>query len=498
MRWCVARPWWACVPVAVLFLLIGQGRVDAAPQDPPPSTIVCGSKPGERQQCDANTEGGVTVVRALGDVACELGRTWGYDQRGVWVADGCSAEFAVKAARTTFGTYTPLQGFKVADTDRGDMNLRLFTYVRYLNQQGVDPTYTNAFGRTTDVQQRHDIQLNKVQVYFSGWLLDRRFRYLAYVWTANVSQGQNSQVVVAGNLRYNVSDRLSVAAGIGGLPGVRSTEGNFPFWLMVDSRQIADEFFRPSYTTGFWVEGRLLKGLTYAAMLGNNLSQFSIDAGQLDPGLDTVSGALVWMPTTGEFGRGFGDYDRHDRVATRVAIHGTRSNETRQGQPDTDAFDNVQLRVSDGSVIFTPGLFADDVQIESATYALFAIDAGIKYRGVSFDVEHYRRRIDSFGTRGAGLLPFKELNDSGYQVQASAMVMPGVMQVYGGGSRVSGQYGKPSDVRVGLSYFPARNEVIRWNFEYAQFNRSPVGALALPFSVGVNGPVFQTNLMVWF
>jgi hypothetical protein len=33
------------------------------------------------------------------------------------------------------------------------------------------------------------------------------------------------------------------------LPGTRSVEGNFPFWLGIDTRLIADEFFRPSYTS---------------------------------------------------------------------------------------------------------------------------------------------------------------------------------------------------------------------------------------------------------
>ena len=38
-------------------------------------------------------------------------------------------------------------------------------------------------------------------------------------------------------------------------PSVRSTEGQFPYWLGVDDRLIADEFFRGSYTTGVWLKG---------------------------------------------------------------------------------------------------------------------------------------------------------------------------------------------------------------------------------------------------
>jgi hypothetical protein len=461
------------------------------------STIVCGSKAGERQVCAANTSGGVTLVKALGTAACEIGKTWGYDANGVWVSDGCAGEFAVaEKPAEKFGRYTPMVGLKVADTDHGDLTIRLFTYLRYLTQAGTDPTYTNAFGKTSDVQRRQDLQLNKMQVYFQGWLMNPKFRYVAYVWTSNTSLGQTSQVVVAGNLQYAVNDHLTLGGGITGLPGVRSTAGNFPFWLAVDTRPIADEFFRPSYTTGLWASGNIAKGLSYQAMIGNNLSQFGIDAGQLDPGMDTFSGELAW--TTGGYGRPFGDFASHQKMATRVAGHYTRSDESRQGQPTNDGFDNVQIRVSDGSVIFSPGLFAADTQIENATYRMVSLDAGVKYRGFSFDFEHYTRRVDSFNIRGTGTLPITELNDTGFTLQASAMAIPSRLQVYMGASKVYGEYGDPSDVRVGATYFPWKNEVVRWNAEYLNVKRSPVGALSLPYLVGSNGSVFHTNFMVWF
>jgi len=482
--------------IAWLALLLVSAAPGAA-QTGQAVTVVCGAKAGERQTCAADTSGGVTLVQPLGTAACELGRTWGYDASGIWVSDGCAAEFSVIAkAPAKFGRYTPMVGLKVADTDHGDLTIRLFTYLRYLNQAGTDDTYTDAFGGTSDIKQRRDLQLNKMQVYFHGWLMNPRFRYLAYVWTSNTSLGQTSQVVVAGNLQYGVNDHLTLGGGIAGLPGVRSTSGSFPFWLAVDTRLIADEFFRPSYTTGLWASGNIVKGVSYQAMVGNNLSQFGIDAGQLDPGMDTISGELAW--TTGEFGRAFGDFTAPDRVATRLAAHYTRSDETRQGQPSNDGFDNVQIRVSDGNVIFAPALFAADTQIENATYQMISLDAGVKYRGFSLDVEHYTRRVDNFKTRGAGTLPLTELNDTGFSLQASAMAIPRQLQLYMGASKVYGEYGDPSDVRIGATYYPWKNEVVRWNAEYINLKRSPVGALSLPYSVGSNGSVFHTNFMVWF
>ncbi|HET9793826.1 MAG TPA: DUF3011 domain-containing protein, partial [Thermoanaerobaculia bacterium] len=57
-------------------------------------TVLCESKGNERQHCAADTSRGVALVRTLSDEApCLLGKTWGYDDAGIWVTDGCSAEF---------------------------------------------------------------------------------------------------------------------------------------------------------------------------------------------------------------------------------------------------------------------------------------------------------------------------------------------------------------------------------------------------------------------
>jgi hypothetical protein len=141
---------------------------------------------------------------------------------------------------------------------------------------------------------------------------------------------------------------------------------------------------------------------------------------------------------------------------------------------------------------------ARSVQIDNATYQMLAIDGGVKYRGFSFDVEYYRRRLENFTTRGPGVLPFAALRDTRFQIQASAMIAPQFAQVYAGGSRVYGEYGDPRDVRAGVTFFPWKNEVVRWNFEFIHLKRSPVGSLTLPYSVGGNGPVFHSSFMLWF
>lgn len=53
----------------------------------------CESNDGRTRECAANTRAGVQLVRQLSRTACIQGRTWGYGRNGVWVSDGCRAEF---------------------------------------------------------------------------------------------------------------------------------------------------------------------------------------------------------------------------------------------------------------------------------------------------------------------------------------------------------------------------------------------------------------------
>ena len=185
-------------------------------------------------------------------------------------------------------------------------------------------------------------------------------------------------------------------------------------------------------------------------------------------------------------------------MATRLGIHYTRSNEDRQEQPGTEAPDNAQIRLSDGNIVFTPGLFGPGINVTNVVYQMESLDAGVKHRGFALEGEFYWRRLSNFRGTEIGALPFDHLTDTGFQLQGSAMVVPKTAQLYVSGSKIFGDYGKPSDVRFGVNVFPWKNQVVRWNTELLYLNRSPVGYLSVPFAVGGNGPVFHSNFELNF
>ena len=399
-----------------------------------------------------------------------------------------------------WGSYTPNLGFKLVDTKYGDVNLSIYTYVRYLNQLGLDGSYMDAFGNVKGVQRRQDVQLQKLQMKFLGWVLNPKLRYFLYAWTSNANQGLGAQVVLAGNLQYTFNKYITLGGGIRSLPGTRSVEGNFPFWTNVDSRHIADEFFRPSYTSGIWAMGNITDRVKYITMLGNNMSTLGVPASRMDNGLNTWSNALIWFPT-GDFeqgfsGQGWGDFEHHKTFSTRLAFHYTRSDENKESQPNSEQFENTQIRLSDGTVIFTPDIFGKGVTVEDVRYQMSTVDAGFKYKGFSLEGEYYWRFLDNF--RGINTEGIPNQFDHGFQMQGTAMLMPKTLQAYVGYSKIFGNYGQPYDFRFGTNWFPYKNKVLRWNTEALYLYKSPVGYTSVAYPVGGRGWVFNTSVELAF
>ncbi len=57
--------------------------------------LISCSSDGGRKYCDVRTGRGVRLVKQQTDAPCKQGSTWGYDGLGIWVDQGCSADFAI-------------------------------------------------------------------------------------------------------------------------------------------------------------------------------------------------------------------------------------------------------------------------------------------------------------------------------------------------------------------------------------------------------------------
>jgi len=74
-------------------------------------TIRCESDNGRTEVCRVDTRGGVRLVDQDSRSPCVYGRTWGYDNRGIWVARGCRAKFQVGNAYARSSRYNDRYGY---------------------------------------------------------------------------------------------------------------------------------------------------------------------------------------------------------------------------------------------------------------------------------------------------------------------------------------------------------------------------------------------------
>jgi len=86
-------------------LLVAGGTVQA--QDWGQAKVVrCASVDRRDNYCPVEIRGEVRMLRQLSKAACRQGSSWSFDRHGIWVSEGCAAEFAV--ARGGTRRYAPI------------------------------------------------------------------------------------------------------------------------------------------------------------------------------------------------------------------------------------------------------------------------------------------------------------------------------------------------------------------------------------------------------
>jgi hypothetical protein len=125
-----------------------------------------------------------------------------------------------------------------------------------------------------------------------------------------------------------------------------------------------------------------------------------------------------------------------------------------------------------------------------------SVDGGVKYHGMSLEVEYYWRWLSNF--TGPGTDVISDIDDHGFQAQSSAMVVPKILQVYLSGSAIRGRFGDGSELRAGANWYPLKRWGLRMNLEWLHLEDCPVGYTAVPYPVGGNGDVFSLNFEMNF
>jgi hypothetical protein len=381
------------------------------------------------------------------------------------------------------GEFTPGRGFQIVKNKFASLNISMYAMARYINQLPGNDTWEDHLGNTHKFTGRNDIYWHRVMLWFTGYLGNsRKLTYMTTVWTVFTTQ----QTLVYGNISYRFNKHARAAIGITPNPCIRSLQGPFPFFTSTD-RTMTEDALRGGFTNGFILTGEVVPRVKYTLMIGNNLSQLGIKANQLTRHLSKGI-TLEWMPTTGEFGPrgGNGDFEQHEKLATRFGANYCHSRENRFNNIDTPSPDNTQVRMSDGVLFFETGSLAPGVTVTEANYDMFAVDLGFKYQGLALHTEFYHRTLTHFDADGE--LPLNSITDNGYSLQALFMVVPKTVCVYAVNTRIIDEFKRnPWEAGGGVNIYPHKTRSWRINAQCMYVYKSAAGGTFGLYTAGQTG-----------
>jgi hypothetical protein len=148
--------------------------------------------------------------------------------------------------------------------------------------------------------------------------------------------------------------------------------------------------------------------------------------------------------------------------------------------------DETQIRNTDGILFFQTGALAPGVTVIEATYNMGSIDLGLKYNGLGIDLEFFGRKLSNFNATGP--VPIHTINDYGYVVQISKMVVPRVLMVYGINSFFWDQWDRhPWEAGGGVNVYPMKSRSWRLNMQVDYVYKCAAGGTFGLYTAGQTG-----------
>jgi len=384
------------------------------------------------------------------------------------------------------------KGFVLASSPEGGMPFRLVlnhvSQFKYTNSMATEPTYTDHFGNEHDVLRRNDVQLTRDVFYFSGYAFHPRLDFNILLFTSSATL----VATAAGYVGFVFNKGFALRAGYFSLPSVRSLTGTYPFFHGID-RSMATNYFRPGFTQGIWANGEPIPGFNYIAMIGNALNTLDIKASSLND--NRFAGAVsVWYDSN-DFGKPWNDYEHHQSVALRIGTAFTFAREDRLSDLDQSTPENNATYLSDGLLLFATGSLAPNVTISLADFYLWAIDAGLKYRGLAINAEFYLRWLNNFVSDGP--LPVSSMFDWGFDFSAGHFLWRGG-ELFVRSSLIHGPFATAIEGSVGFTWYPFHTRQVWLNLEVIGIRDCPYFSGYYSYSVGQTGVVIPAQFLVRF
>jgi hypothetical protein len=365
------------------------------------------------------------------------------------------------------------------------------TQVRYTAFDAGERTWTDSTGAVLPITDRSNFEIPRGRAVFSG------FVFLPdLTWMLNIDYNTVSDSAInfrAYWMAYTFNRGLTLYLGQNKVPGSREWLVSNMYMLGPD-RSMATTFFRPSLSQGIWATGEPIDGLFYHAMISNGFNTLNTTPSQLDSRM--AFSLSVWDEPWGEFGAGYGDFEWHQEPALRFGTSLTYSPEQGQ-QGDSDAPENAEIRLTDGTVLTAPGALAPGVTLNTYYVGLETFDVSYKYRGFSISGEFYLQQL--FGLRGNGPLPVSSLFAYGGFLQSGYFVIPQKFEIYGRTSQITGRNGNGGEFALGFNWFflPGKQN-LRYTLDADWIERSPAQQNRTDYRAGDTGLLIRSQFQLFF
>jgi len=372
------------------------------------------------------------------------------------------------------------------------LRIRNQNMFRYDGFGRAESSWTDSAGNVIPINNSNYFGIPRGRLIFSG---DALLPELSYLLNIDYNSVTNQPIGFrAFWLSYRFSKALELYVGQSKVPGSREWIESAFVPLQSADRTMATTFFRPSLSQGVWLMGEPLDGFFYHAMMSNGFNTLNLIPEELNNRF-AWSGSAWWEPW-GEFGRGYSDLQHHEDPAVRLGACYTFALGS-GSQAASDAVENSPVRLSDGTIITTPGALAPGVTLQSYDISLAAIDWAWKYRGLGVSTEIYFQ--DLLGLQATGPLPITSTSAFGGFVKGGYFVVPRETEVYARSSYVTGAYGSGYELGGGFNQFflPGKDNLF-FTFDAAWLESSPAGQNRTGFVAGQTGLLIRTQIVAVF
>ena len=372
------------------------------------------------------------------------------------------------------------------------LRIRNQNMFRYDGFSRAEPSWTDSAGNVIPINNSNFFGIPRGRLIFSGNALLPELSYLLNIdYNSVTSQPIGFRAFW---LSYRFSKALELYVGQSKVPGSREWIESAFAPLQSADRTMATTFFRPSLSQGVWLMGEPSDGFFYHAMMSNGFNTLNLIPEELNNRF-AWSGSAWWEPW-GEFGRGYSDFQHHEQAAVRFG--GSYTFALGSGsQAASDAVENSPVRLSDGTIITTPGALAPGVTLQSYDISLAAIDWAWKYRGFGVSTEIYFQNL--LGLQATGPLPIASTSAFGGFVKGGYFIVPRETELYARSSYVTGAYGSGYELGGGFNQFflPGKDNLF-FTFDAAWLENSPAGQNRTGFVAGQTGLLVRTQIVATF